>query len=391
VHVQELSLLLLDFFKHGLAALDLLLGGCDLLAEILDDRVADLLAFSLAERHASVVLLDLGFYEVDGLVALRALPALALGANEVLVDTAVAIVAGVDELAVAGAAADGALEVVLVLAVALPGVPVRDEHGLDLVEQLLADERLVPALIDVAVVLDEPAVVGVAQKPVDLGEAERVRTTPAGRAGKQATRLKQARDVRQAVKAGGVGLERPHDDLRALRVDDHGADLAAVRQGFPNVQVADRRWAAGAADLDLAFDAALDLLGDLDPPRSRRRCHDALKQDAVRGVLADWLLDGDELGAGFRDHATGDPVVLLVSRPARDAPDDHEIDVALLGDLVDHPTKRRALEQRAARDPRLDVLADHDRAVPLGIALARLALRGDRQALRVVVGIDLPG
>ncbi|HYM54955.1 MAG TPA: hypothetical protein VES97_06310 [Solirubrobacteraceae bacterium] len=51
-------------------------------------------------------------------------------------------------------------------AVALPGVPVRDEHGLDLVEQLLADERLVPALVDVALVGDVAGVVGVAQQLV---------------------------------------------------------------------------------------------------------------------------------------------------------------------------------------------------------------------------------
>lgn len=37
-------------------------------------------------------------------------------------------------------------------------------------------------------------------------------------------------DVSQAVEAGGVGLERPHDDRRVLWVDDDGAHLAALRQ-----------------------------------------------------------------------------------------------------------------------------------------------------------------
>jgi hypothetical protein len=83
-------------------------------------------------------------------------------------------------------------------------------------------------------------------------------------------------------------------------------------------------------------------------------------------------------------------VILLITCPARDAPNDHQIDVALLTDLIDHPPKSRALEQRATRDARLDVLADHDRTTPLGVALARLTLRRDRQTLRVVVGVDLP-
>jgi hypothetical protein len=159
VHVQELSLLLLDFFKDGLAALDLLLGGGDALIEVFGDRPVDLLAFVVAERDRGVVLFDGCFYEVDGLVALWAFAALVARADEVLVDAAVAFVSGVDELAAAGAAADRALEVVLVLAVALAGVAVGDEHGLDLVEQLLADQRLMATLVDMALVGDVAGVV----------------------------------------------------------------------------------------------------------------------------------------------------------------------------------------------------------------------------------------
>jgi hypothetical protein len=49
VHVQELSLLLFGFFEDGLAALDLPLGSGDAFAKIVCDRLADLLAFSLAK------------------------------------------------------------------------------------------------------------------------------------------------------------------------------------------------------------------------------------------------------------------------------------------------------------------------------------------------------
>ncbi|HXN38668.1 MAG TPA: hypothetical protein VN892_11560, partial [Solirubrobacteraceae bacterium] len=222
-------------------------------------------AFGLAERDACIVGFDGCFYEVDGLVALGAFAALVARTDEVLVGAAVAFVSGVDELAAAGAAADGALEVVLVLAVALSRVAVGDEHGLDLVEQFLADQPLVPALVDVSLVGDVAGVVGVGQQSVDLRESQRLRTAPAGCACGQAAGLKQDRDVREAVQAGGVGLICPHDDRSALRVDRHGAHLAPVGQRLADVQVADGRQAVGAADLDLAFDAALDLLGDLDP------------------------------------------------------------------------------------------------------------------------------
>ncbi|MGA2165435.1 MAG: hypothetical protein ABSH36_13325 [Solirubrobacteraceae bacterium] len=238
---------------------------------------------------------------------------------------------------------------------------------------------------------DVAGVVGVGQQPVDARECQRTWTMPTSCPRGQATRLKQDHDVRQAVEAGGIGIERPSDDRGALLVDDDRADLAAVRQRFADVQVADRCEAVGAADLDLAFDAALDLLGNLDPPGSGRSRHHALQQDAVRGLLADRLLDRDELRPGLRDQATGDPMVLLVACPARNAPDDHQIDVALLGDLIDHPPERSALEQRATRDTRLDVLAHHDRTMPLSKALARLALRRNRQTLGVIVGVDLSG
>jgi DNA-binding response OmpR family regulator len=55
VHVQELSLLLFDFFKDGLAAPDLLLGGGDPLAKIVGDLLADFLAFGRAERGSQSV------------------------------------------------------------------------------------------------------------------------------------------------------------------------------------------------------------------------------------------------------------------------------------------------------------------------------------------------
>ncbi|HXA54882.1 MAG TPA: hypothetical protein VNV37_08415 [Solirubrobacteraceae bacterium] len=140
MHVQELALLLPDFFEDAVAAVDLLLGGGGSLAEVDGERLADFLAFGLGDRDTAVVVFDGGFDDVDGLVALGALAVLVAGTDEVLVHAAVAVVLGVDEAAAAGAAADRALEVVLVCAVALARVVVSLEHGLDLVEELKADD-----------------------------------------------------------------------------------------------------------------------------------------------------------------------------------------------------------------------------------------------------------
>jgi hypothetical protein len=136
VHVQELSFLFFDFIEDAVAAVDLLLGYLGALVEVVGDRLADFLAFGVGDGDASVVVLDGGFDEVDGLVALGAFPVLVVGADEVLVDAAVAFVLGVDEAAAAGAAADRALEVVQVRAVALTGVVVRLQDSLYPVEEL---------------------------------------------------------------------------------------------------------------------------------------------------------------------------------------------------------------------------------------------------------------
>lgn len=62
------------------------------------------------------------------------------------------------------------------LAVALPGVAVRDEYGLDLVEELLTDQLLMTALVEVTLVRDVAGVVGIGQQPMDARERQRTRS-----------------------------------------------------------------------------------------------------------------------------------------------------------------------------------------------------------------------
>ncbi|HWY18784.1 MAG TPA: hypothetical protein VNY27_08765 [Solirubrobacteraceae bacterium] len=204
------------------------MGGRGTLPEVTGYRLADCLPFGVGEGDTAVVVLDRDFYEVDGLVALGALAALVVGADEVLVDAAVAGVLGVDEAAAAGAAADGALEVVLVCAVALAGVVVRGEDGLNLIEELLADQRLVPAGVVLAAVGDDPGVVRAGEHVVDARLAEWLWCAAAIAAGAQAAGIEQRHHVGRAVEAGGVGLEAPANDRRALGVEGDGADFAAL-------------------------------------------------------------------------------------------------------------------------------------------------------------------
>jgi hypothetical protein len=70
VHVQELSLLLLEPLQNTLGVVDLPFGDRDPLTEIVRDRCADFLAFGLAKRDGGVVVLDGCLYAVDRLVAL---------------------------------------------------------------------------------------------------------------------------------------------------------------------------------------------------------------------------------------------------------------------------------------------------------------------------------
>ncbi|MGA2454254.1 MAG: hypothetical protein ABSG93_12100 [Solirubrobacteraceae bacterium] len=196
----------------------------------------------------------------------------------------------------------------------------------------------------------------------------------AGRATAQATGCQERDHVVDRIQASRVGLEAPADDLGALAINGDGAHLPAVGQRLTDVQIAQGRVAGKATDLDLAADSLFDILGDLDAPGGGYGRHDALKHDAVAGVLADRLLDRDELRAGAVDEPAGGPVILLVARPPADGPHDHEVDVASLSDVGDHLAEHFALDQVTAGYAGLDVLKYGVGTDGGGLALALLPL-----------------
>jgi hypothetical protein len=90
---------------------------------------------------------------------MRAALALVRRADKILVGAAIASVAGKYQTVLAAAAANRALQIVAVLTITLTAQGVGFQYGLDLLEQLLANQRLVPTGIDLgahAYVKDNP-------------------------------------------------------------------------------------------------------------------------------------------------------------------------------------------------------------------------------------------
>nr|WP_243657672.1 hypothetical protein [Parafrankia sp. BMG5.11] len=97
--------------------------------------------------------------------------------------TALASAGQDDQAALAAVAEDQALQIVIMDTLPRTGPPFGVEHPLHLVEQLLGDERLVPARVLLPVVGDEAQVVAVSQQFADLVHRYRPGGPPFGRFG----------------------------------------------------------------------------------------------------------------------------------------------------------------------------------------------------------------
>lgn len=109
------------------------------------------------------------------------------------------------------------------------------------------------------------------------------------------------------------------------------------------------------------------------------RRHDALQQYAVRRIIANRLVDRNEPRPGPIYHAAGRPVILLVSGPAVDLPDNDVIDVLRFTNIGNQLSKYFALDEQATRKAGLNVLAYHLSVQTVGLAGALLTLRGQAQ------------
>jgi hypothetical protein len=104
-----------------------------------------------------------------------ALVVLASSTDEVEVEiAALALATHDDEPPLASVAPHSALEVVVVDAVTGSASPSHGTHVLHAVEELLADQRLVPALVLDAVIGDVTEVVPIAEHLADFGDRDRI-------------------------------------------------------------------------------------------------------------------------------------------------------------------------------------------------------------------------
>lgn len=285
--------------------------------------------------------LDLG--DQDGAARAANVSILPSQADEVGVDVAVAIRGDRDDEA-AGAAAtpDTRLQVVPVDALLLAD-SVAVQHVLDLMPGHLIDERFVITFVKDTLVGHEAFVVGVAQDPVEDVRRDRLAGQLGGAPCAQAERLKFVGHRPKSPLAGCVSLERPADDVRAILIDDHGADLASLVGELPDVQIPERRLAWGSAHLGLLTHALVDLGCEIVRVELRKAAEHAVHELPGRR-LVDVLGRGDELGASADDAHVDVDVVLAVAREPVDLVHDHVVDLGLL-DVRQHPLKVRTIRR----------------------------------------------
>ncbi|HXM86801.1 MAG TPA: hypothetical protein VN889_04115 [Solirubrobacteraceae bacterium] len=299
------------------------------------------------------------------------------------------------------AAEDAAPQVVLAHSRPLSGNSLLVKQDLHAVKGVLVDQRFMAALEDLfvrgAALVDELAdVVRVAQQPLHGGGAERTGRAGGGRSGAQAQVVQLASKLGDRVFAAGVELEGCRNERAALRVKTDDGNSSAVRQFIDAVEVAETSRAVGAADAGLLLETALDALAGLHRLELVLSGDHALVEEGGGAVVADHRLgDGDQLGPGVAHQLAGLPVVALVARPARQAPDDDVLDagrsvfVAAL-QLIEHGQEARPLMQiNEGRAAGVAVLTDNPGLKLDGLFLGSLALSVDTQAVVAVVGADL--
>lgn len=102
------------------------------------------------------------------------------------------------------------------------------EYVLDTQPCLGINERLVVAFVVDAVVADDAHVVGVAEQPVEGGHADRLAGFAAAGTGGEAFAGERFHECPTAPVAGGVLLQCPADEGRAVRVSDDSAYVVQI-------------------------------------------------------------------------------------------------------------------------------------------------------------------
>nr|WP_248846216.1 hypothetical protein [Rhodococcus pyridinivorans] len=181
-------------------------------------------------------------------------------------------------------------------------------------------------------------------------------------------------------------LERPPDQSGSFLVDLDGAYLPPEVVAHADVAVADRRLRHCAALRGLLRQAFDDLSGEVAGVELGNRGHDAVQQHP-RWSLVDVLRRRHERDAGVLECEVDGHVVGAIAGEPVDLVDDAVVRL-VLRDVLNHPHQFGpvGLPRGLAS---VDELLDDRCAELVGLALVRLALRRDREALRLATLLRL--
>lgn len=360
--------------------------GVDLGSDIADER--------LAEADRGVVPFDgvLNQFGVDVWgVAGAVLP---VAAKEVQVFGPLGVPGALDDHPLgnpgssAAPAEQRALEVVVVHPPPLLGRGPGVDPVLNPVEEVFVYQRLVPTSDLFALVGHVADVVAVPQHLRELVDRDLLRRVLGGGTGAQTAVVEFVGQLIERVVAGVVQLEGELYERRPLVVEDDGADHPAV--GVVDVvEIPD----LGAAESPASAGFLPHLVGDVGAGLAGLVLVEG-GQDAVHelsdGRVIDRFGGGDERDAALAEVSHDDGVVVAVPRHAGEHVDDDVVDITLSAHACQHPLECFPFGHLRRRAAGLDILIDDGQAQVLGLAQARLPLGRDRDALGVVVGLNLP-
>nr|WP_310412864.1 hypothetical protein [Catenuloplanes niger] len=294
------------------------------------------------------------------------------------------------EPALAAMTPDGALEVMVVRPLPDTARAPRFEHLLHPLERLGIDQRFVAPAVLLPSVGDIAEVVAVAEQVADRVDRDGCAGGVAAGRLRPEARVGQGVDERvESVGAGRVQLERHPDQRAALGVDRDRPDLAALER-LTDVEVADRRPTDRATFDDLLAHLVRDVRAGRPGLVLVDRVEDGGDQVTDRRVLG-VVHDRDQNGPGGTEIPLGDRGVDAVPVQPGSGVDDHVVDAGLSFESRHHLAEDRASVGRGGGSAGLHELLDDLCAKLGGAALDGSPLCRERDALGVVVGVDLAG